>query len=443
MLLLRRYMPYPCIRRAKPEDYDAIWEIWMQEHIIQWMSFTPQTKEAFKAHYDRMAQSSDIYVLVDKIEGKKKVVGVRRIKYGKDHYKHTAEYCSMGIHEAHQGKGYAKFFYEEFEKIVRAVNGITRIQLTQSGGNNAAFHLVDKNFSFSEEAVFPNWLQQHLIERYVYRLLDKELATMIAPGLPSLKYEEVVPPLQAINNDCIVIKQIDYQYIAYLDEKPLLTVDFEPDNSVIKHIAFLAITLHKANCEAQATLALQKILTAILQEGRVKKVELFSAEPAIAELCRSAGFFVRGEKIASYYDDKDGYKNELGMEYSFFTIKDAENLIAAKITNAEKRDNVAAVLSRCSTKIKELIANKTCDGLGANYLENVVYQIVRDSLEGNKVFSLADKRWQPLIKHLPQDLILNLRRLQNRLKNDTPTLFDPNLEKQSTTFPAASSQVFI
>ncbi|MBA2656934.1 MAG: GNAT family N-acetyltransferase [Tatlockia sp.] len=181
-------MTFPYIRKAKPQDYEALWSIWMQAHVIQWMSFSPQSQEEFKATYLRMEKSSTIYVLIDKIDNEEKIVAVRRIKFGKDQYQHCAEYCSMGVDKDFQGKGYGKFLYQEFEKILRE-QGIKRIQLTQSGGNEAAFHLADKNFS--EEGIFPDWLERagyegkfYLIERYIYRLLDEGLIDMLLPYLP-------------------------------------------------------------------------------------------------------------------------------------------------------------------------------------------------------------------------------------------------------------------
>ncbi|STX47389.1 Uncharacterised protein [Legionella hackeliae] len=124
-------------------------------------------------------------------------------------------------------------FTKNLKKIVRLA-GIKRIQLTQSGGNLAAFHIADKEFS--EEAVFPDWLQRHndkgnfyLIERYIYRFLDDELAK-IASKLPSLSYEEIIPSLQSTDNSAITVKRVSNQYIAYFKESPLLTLDVEPDN---------------------------------------------------------------------------------------------------------------------------------------------------------------------------------------------------------------------
>lgn len=325
-----------------------------------------------------------------------------------------------GVDQGFQGRGYAKFLYQEFEKIAREA-GIKRIQLTQSGGNEAAFHIADKNFS--EEAMFPDWLKRsnnegdyYLIERYIYRFLDEKLA-LIAPQLSTLKYEEIFPQIHPkTENKAITVNRIGNQFICYFQDNPLLTVDFDPDDSVIPHIGFLSLKLHSNDNQAEAIIGLNKILASLLEEGRVKKLELFTAEPAVAELCKKAGFFVRGEKIASHYEN-DEYKNELGVEYSFFNLMDAEKLIIAKIPDSIKRASISEILSKCSKTIEGLVKEEVCDILGARYLENLIYQMVRDNLGPNRIFSLSDKRWMPLLEHTPKVLHTDLLRLSNRLQN--------------------------
>lgn len=418
-------MPYPYVRKAKPDDYEAIWSIWMQDHIIQWMSFPKQTKKEFAAHYKRMKEASKIYVLVDEKNNEEKIVGVRRIKFGKDEYQHIAEYCSMGIDKEFQGRGHGRFFYQEFEKIVRA-RGVKRIQLTQSGGNEAAFHIAE---NFSQEGVFPDWLERsnndgnyYLIERYIYRFLDENLAS-IAAKLPSMKYDEIFPLMQIeVENKSIKVERVNNQFICTFQDKPLLTVDFEPDDSVIQHIGFLTIKLHSLQDQPEASAGLRIILSHILAEGRVKKLELFTTVPAIADLCKTTGFFVRGEKIASFYD-KGEYKNELGVEYSFFDIADAKKLTLAKVSDPAERKRIDAALSRCSETIKSLVKNNTCDMLSAKYLENLMYQMVRDDLGPNKVFSLSDKRWKPLLMQCPVALHKDLLCLYNRLNSTDSGFF--------------------
>ncbi|MDX1836828.1 N-acetyltransferase [Legionella taurinensis] len=423
-------MTYPLIRKATPHDYEAIWSIWMQDHVIQWMSFTKQGKEEFKAHYERMSQASDIYVLVDTVEGKEKVMAVRRIKFGQGPHRHTAEYCSMGVDKDSQGKGYAKLFYAEFLNIVKEKGCIKRIQLTQSGGNFNAFHLADK--TFSQEAIFPDWLARktngghfYLIERYVYQLIDENLAKQ-APGIPSLQFDEQPPLLQGKDLYPVSIQRNQNQFTACVDNAPVLTVDFDPDDSVIRHIGFLSIQLPTSNDEAAAAAALRSILAALLQEGRVKKLELFTESPAIAKLCQAAGFYVRGEKIASYFDEQSQtYKNELGLEYSFMRIDDARDLIVARIADPVKRNDIDKMLLGCQSLIQELAKKEGYDALGVCYLENMVYQAVRDGLEAQKLISLTDRRWLPLVSKMPVAFKEELFALVKAMQPSSLTFFQP------------------
>lgn len=409
-------MGYPYIRKAGPSDYEAIWAIWMQDHIIQWMSFTKQGKEEFVDRYKHMAATSDIYVLVDKIDDEEKIVGVRRLKFGKGPYQHTAEYCSMGIDKRYQGRGYAHIFYEKFAEIAQKKN-IKRIQLTQSGGNERAFFIAD-TYSFNEEGIFPDWLMRkenggsfYLIERYIGRIIDKELAEEAA-HFPSLRFQEMVPELNFSESKEIPLKRNDNQFIYYFKDRPLLTIDYEPDDSVIKHVGFLSIQLHDVNYPHKAKQALSQALEQILQEQRVKKLDLFTADPKVAEICQQLGFFVRAEKMASYFDGEK-FKNEVGLEYSFFNIQDAEKLIRAKIPTENRIKTLEKSLQKLSQKIATL---ENCDPLGKAYLENIVYQMVRDELGPNKVFSLTDKKWLPLLSQTPPELHKDLLFLYNALQ---------------------------
>lgn len=409
-------MGYPYIRKAGPSDYESIWAIWMQDHIIQWMSFTKQKKEDFVDRYKHMVETSDIYVLVDEIDHEEKIVGVRRIKFGKGPYQHTAEYCSMGIDKQYQGKGYAHILYEKFAEIAKEAK-IKRIQLTQSGGNERAFFIADR-YAFNEEAIFPDWLMRkenggdfYLLERYVGRIIDEELAAE-ATHFPSLKFQEVVPEFHLLENEEVTVQRNKDQFICYFKERPILTVDYEPDDSVIKHIGFLSIQINDANYPHEAKQGLRHVLGQILQEQRVKKLDLFTADPKVAEICQELGFFVRGEKIASYFDGEK-FKNEVGLEYSFFHIQDAKKLIKAKIPEENRIKTLGKSLQKLSEKIAAL---KNCDLLGKAYLENILYQMVRDELGPNKVFSLADKKWLPLLVQTPPELHKDLLFLYNALQ---------------------------
>ena len=413
---------YPYIRLAKDGDYSRIWSIWMQEHIIRWMSFLPtSTPDDFRARYEILRQQSDIYVMIDHIDGQEQIVGVRRIKYLKGKYAHTAEFCSMGIDKTRTRNGYGQKFTEEFEKIVISKN-IKRVQLTQSGGNIAAFSLADKN-GYSVEAVFADWLERvgkgnsyshFVIERFIYKIIDKELQSQ-AVTATKLSYDAKLPSLKqnlaernlkvTLNNNKIVVSS---------DQIPVLEFEYHPDNSVIKHIGFLDnFLLHFQDMQLCQD-ALRMSLQFIADLGQVKKLEFFTSDPKIVSLCQNLGFWVRGERIASYYDNGH-YSNELGVEYSFFGINETTDFLNS-FNLLEKNPQLKESLQKCQQVIESLVEQSNCDQLGNKYLQNIVYQMVRDGLQDINYVSLKDQPWQNTIKQCPDEIQFALQNLHKQLQ---------------------------
>lgn len=134
------------------------------------MSFPKRDLESFKSRYKAL-EECDIYVLIDLVEGKEKVLGVRRIHYGKPPYAHVAEFRSMGIHQDFLKRGYATFFYEQFEEIVKK-QGIKKIELTQSITNNGAIFLANKR-NYREEAMLPDWLERTNDDGHTYHIGER------------------------------------------------------------------------------------------------------------------------------------------------------------------------------------------------------------------------------------------------------------------------------
>lgn len=399
-------MPYPHIRKAEAGDYASIHAIWMQEHVHQWMSFPKKDLESFKSRYKAL-EECDIYVLIDLVEGQEKVLGVRRIHYGKPPYAHVAEFRSMGIHQDFLKRGYATFFYEQFEEIVKK-QGIKKIELTQSITNNGAILLANKR-NYREEAMLPEWLERtnddgqtyHIGERFIGKFIDDALLQH-SRELPSLKYQEVFPALKS--SLAVSILQKEHQFTGHYEGSELLRLECDPNESTTyPHVGTLSIVHCATSYTPAMSMCLRMILEKIMLGGRNRKVEIITNTPVIIELCKNVGFFVRGEKIASHYDD-GVYSNELCLEYSFFGIEDALKLVHSQITNERRVANIDNALNRCKEAVKNLHANGYCDILGARYLENLMYQLIRDEFGLDKVFSLRDKPWQPLLSDLPSTL---------------------------------------
>lgn len=412
---------YPYVRRADEKDYPSIWSIWMQDHVIRWMSFPPQSLEDFKKHYDKLNSTSDIYVMVDQIGGEEEVVGVRRIKYLKGDQSHIAELCSLGIGAEYQGKGYGLKFYDEFEKIVAANKNIKRIQLTQSGGNERAFFLGAKK-GYQEEAVFPDWLERSgkndhhyfVIESFIYKITDQELQSQ-ATKIPTLTYQARLPSLNK-SGEKLSVTLGDNKLIVRKGKESIIEMNYYPDSSVIQHIGFLDNIILYSTDDKLNQAALREALIFIAKENRVKKVELFTSNVDITALCEDLGFWVRGERIASsYYDGQ--YHNELGVEYSFFDIKDASELLKS-FDLMEKDSSLEKSLQECHQIIEQMYENDLCDQLGKQYLENIIYQMVRDSLHAEKLISLHDQPWRNVIAKCPSELKIALHKLDKQLQRE-------------------------
>ncbi|WP_347252484.1 GNAT family N-acetyltransferase [Legionella sp.] len=414
----RSEIKYPFLRRVTENDYQRVWEIWMQDHIIQWMSFTKKELNAFKETFNRLNQQSDIYVMVDFINERETIVGVRRIKYLSGPYDHVAEFCSMGVDAQYLNKGYGKIFWKEFEEIVKQNPKIKCIRFTQSGGNNKAFHLSD-SIGYQAEAVFPDWLQRsgevpeshyYLIERFSYKIINPELVEK-AKLIPSKKYQPRLPDLLDKTSSQLTVQLVNNKVQVFQEKDLILDFDFYPDESVIQHIAFLEnIKLHHED-KRLCTTALRQALHFLTVQNQVKKLELFTHEDNVIALCENLGFWVRGEKIASYCNESE-YFNELGVEYSFFDVEEAKSLVRS----FKKNEVLILKLNELQQIINSLKEQNVCDQLGQNYLANIVYQIVRDELLQQKLFvSLEDKPWEKVLTECPEVFAQAARELRTIL----------------------------
>lgn len=71
------------------------------------------------------------------------------------------------------------------------------------------------------------------------------------------------------------------------------------------------------------------------------------------------------------------YYNELAVEYSYFGIEEAIALI--KSFNFPYSEVILKAIASIQILISEIFNNGKCDLLGSRYLQNLVYQMVRDS----------------------------------------------------------------
>jgi len=300
-------MTYPLLRLATSKDMKALWEIWMQPHVLQYMSFEKMSFAKFKLFYKKLSTSSQIYLLVDKIKNKEIIVAVNRLIFEKGNRSHIAGYYSTAVHKDYLGKGYGAKLYDLCFKLIKKKKHIKRIEFTQSEGNMAAFGLAERQ-GFTVEAIFPGWLYRKdhvLYERFVSRILDKKILNPV-----HLAFDHIAPSLKS-NNKPLPIK---YKIIR--------------GTAVLKHIAFLTIPPQNIKDLNRAADYMRKI-SLKLYKSDIKKIEIFTHDPVVIKLLQLLGYFYRGEKLASIKIG-EAYFNETAADFSFFNLDDAKKFIKSK-----------------------------------------------------------------------------------------------------------------
>jgi L-amino acid N-acyltransferase YncA len=279
------------IRLATDKDMKAIWEIWMQDHVIKYMSFEKMAFSEFQPLFHSMAETSQIYVLVEQEAGEEKVIAVRRLEFGKEECSHVVGMYSLGLHKDYLKKGYGHKFYEQLLELIKKNKSIKRVELTQSEGNEAAFHLAEK-YGFEVEVIFPNWLLEKLYERYVALILDKEILKDIANA-----------DLDFIPSNVIH---------KYTGNPVPVSYELIRGSSVLKHIGFLSIKLDDSVDLNRAADFMQDLGEELFNQG-IKKIEVFTHESKIIKLLEILGYQYRGKKIAALRIGEK-YFNEIGAD---------------------------------------------------------------------------------------------------------------------------------
>lgn len=287
--------------------------------------------------------------------------------------------------------------------------------------NTRAFDIADFK-GFQEEAVFPDWLEREgkdkfphfVIERFTYKMIDDEFAKSVT-AIHSLAYEAKLPKLTSSDTKNFQINLKDNDLIITFDEKPILSIKYYPDKSVIQHIGFLD-SPSLASIDEQICLAAFRLaLVHIFNKNEVKKLELFVSDPKVISFCQDLGFWVRGERIGSYYGNGK-YQNELALEYSFFGIDDAINLLKS-FNFLENNPSLELSVLKCKEIADNSLKEGVCDQLGNQYLQNIVYQLVRDSVKKEKLVSLQSKPWEEVMEACPLEFRSALKALSGQLSN--------------------------
>lgn len=234
------------------EDFDDIYAIWMQDHVIPFMTFERLPKEQFKPIFETLMQSSEVYV----IEDNGHVVATRRIIPSSGEHAHSVEFASFGVDKDHLRKGYGRQFYEFLiDKIKKEKPDVKRIEIGQETDNAVALDLALK-MGFKPEVIFTDWIRRETEpEEYKskWNVGARFMALLIDPAFEKKsisnveKYSPRMPPFlpdkDLADNIKIGVDQEKKRAICYYRNKLLGVCDFTQGVRRFGHVQFWDIKL--------------------------------------------------------------------------------------------------------------------------------------------------------------------------------------------------------
>lgn len=390
-------------RKATLEDFDALHRIWMQAHILPFMSFESMSKEAFWPVFKSIFDNSEVFVL----EAEGRIVATRRIAFGSGEMAHTAWFCSFGVDQDFQGRGIGTRFYTEFFQLLREkYPHIQRIELGQETDNHSGARHLSEKAGFRECAVFPEW-QPRLTgsEEYTQKWMVAERFMELVPdekirlsSVPARKFSPCLPVLSVPETPELSMTRSKDGVLCHRDDVLVATCQTEDGYRRFGHIQFWSIKLESGCTKEDAQwfvrhLALEAMTT-------FKKVEIFASDPVVIDLLEKSGFHYRGIRTAGKYVD-GRYEDTTGADFGFFNIVDAHRVL--EFSTRPDAQAVKIPLEGCQATIDPAFTSGALDAFGKCYLENMVFQMVREA-HAEALYTEDTAPWARLIQDIPDAL---------------------------------------
>lgn len=400
------------LRRATMEDFDEIYAIWMQEHIIPFMTFERLPKEEFRTIFEMLMKHSEVYV----IEDQGRVVATRRIIPGSGEHAHSVELASFGVDKDHLGKGYGIRFYEFLiDKIRKEKPEVQRVEIGQETDNEIALNLA-KKMGFETEVILPDWIRRktgpekytrkwNMAARFMAFLLDPALKNqsvtnvkIYSPNMPLLNPDQGL--MSVIKMEC---DQENRKAVCYYKDKKIGVFAFAQGVRRFGHIQFWELKL-EPDCDLPAMATCFRQLACDASQ-HCKKIEIFVSDPESARLLQMLGLHCRGKKTGARKIGNE-YYDEIGADLSFFNIQDAKELLSIYTIDEYQTKRVSSALNKCQEDIHNALSENQIDQYAALYLENMAFQMVREGLGEMAIHRYGQKDqepqpWQVLIQELP------------------------------------------
>jgi putative acetyltransferase len=148
-------------REITVEDYDQVYEIYMDETVNPYVNFEIMSKEAFRPIFNEMIDRGGL--LVYELEGV--VIAALVVSRFQHRLKHLAYIGAYGIRQAYQGRGIGK---EIMQELIRDlwVDGVRRIELRVEADNERAIRFY-KKLGFEMEGTHRKYMKREKDADYV------------------------------------------------------------------------------------------------------------------------------------------------------------------------------------------------------------------------------------------------------------------------------------
>lgn len=153
------------MKAVTPENFDTIYDIYMDETINPFMSYDPCPKEEFKTIFQEL-MARDLFWLFQH-EGKD--CAMCGVILSKGRKKHSATIVSLGIKKEFQGLGIGKKIMHDVVQHLRNM-GIWRIALTAEADNDRAISFY-KKLGFEIEGRLSKYLKRDGSNEYIDEIL--------------------------------------------------------------------------------------------------------------------------------------------------------------------------------------------------------------------------------------------------------------------------------
>ncbi len=149
------------LRKAKSDDFNEVYEIYMDETVNPFVNFEIMDKESFQPIFDKMIKDGGLHIY----ESEGVTISALVIKRFEHRLKHLAYIGAFGIRQSHQGRGIGTKIMQEIKRNLE-LEGVRRIELRVEADNQRALAFY-KKLGFQLEGTLQKYMKREQDLDYV------------------------------------------------------------------------------------------------------------------------------------------------------------------------------------------------------------------------------------------------------------------------------------